>query len=197
MTEQEIKDLIQSLLEPLKSEILNTVDQKNAGLASSLTKELKKVVKPSEEDSKGASKEDPKELTLKALEQQITDLNSKLQAKEQSEFQAKRSSAISDSLTKVQVTNPALFQKVFRTNYENKLKQENEEWFVEEGDRVVKLNDLVNSYLQTDEGKYFLPPSDVTGSGSKTSSNSTPAKTSTKEDKKGIGHSIATQLEKL
>ena len=168
MEESDIKALIEETINNFKTEILAETNKSNQGLAASLTKEVKKMLtttaSPKEEvdnveDNSG-------KLTLKALQQEITNLKTELDRKAQETFAAKRTQAISQAIQSAGVVNPTLLQKVFNLEYANSIKEENGKWFLDNEGQVSSLDDILKSYLDTEEGKVFQPASGVQGSAS-------------------------------
>lgn len=165
MTPEEIQNLLMSALGEIKTEILNEVDKKNAGLASSLTKEIKKFTTTSTPSQD--SDEEPKDkLTLKALQQQISELHNQLKEKDEQAFNAKRSEAVSKAISKSNVLNQSTLHKLYMLENASLLKEENGNWFVDRNGQVLPLEESLKNYLNTDDGKLFLPPSGVNGSSS-------------------------------
>lgn len=163
MTPEEIQDLLNKTLGEIKTEILAEVDKKNAGLASSLSKEFKKLSTPSTQDSD----EEPKDkLSLKALQQQISDLHNQLKEKDEQAFNAKRSEAVSKAISKSNVLNQSTFHKLYMLENASLLKEEDGNWFIDRNGQVLSLEESLKNYLNSDDGKLFLPPSGVNGSSS-------------------------------
>lgn len=167
MSPEEIKQIITESLTEIKTEILSEVDRKNAGLASSLTKEIKKIVPSAPTTSTESDVEEPKEkLSLKALQQQISDLQTQLSEKDKQAFAAKRSQAVSSAISKTNALSASTLHKLFMIEHQDLLKEEDGAWFIEKGGSVTSLDEAVKAYLNTDEGKFFAPPSGVNGSSS-------------------------------
>jgi hypothetical protein len=170
MTPEEIQDLLKQTLGDIKNEILSEVDKKNAGLASSLSKEFKKQSTSTTQDSE----EEPKDkLTLKALQQQISELNNQLKEKDEQAFTAKRSEAVSKAISKSNVLSQSTLHKLYMLENSSALKEENGNWFVERNGQVLPLEESLKNYLNSDDGKLFLPPSGVNGSSSQETKAST------------------------
>lgn len=163
MTEQEIQALIDASLNSFKTEIKTEFTQANQGLASSLTKEIKKLQAPQSTPTESTESIQEK-LTLKALEQQLTDLKTQLANKDLEAIAAKRSSAVSQAIANSKALSPTTLQKVFLLDNSDKLKEENGKWYVAQGDSVSTLEDALNSYLSSEDGKAFVPASGVRGS---------------------------------
>ncbi|MEH1858038.1 MAG: hypothetical protein V7L21_08555 [Nostoc sp.] len=163
MTEQEIQALIDASLNSFKSEIKTEITTANQGLASSLTKEIKKLQAPQPTVAEPAETNQEK-LTLRALEQQLTDLKTQLANKDLETVAAKRSSAVSQVIANSKALSPSALQKLFLLDYVDKIKQEGDKWYVAQGESVSTLEDALNSYLSSEDGKAFVPPSGVKGS---------------------------------
>ncbi len=163
MTEQEIKALIDAALNSFKSEIKTEITTANQGLAASISKDLKKLQAPQPTTTEPTETISDK-LTLKNLEQQLTDLKTQLANKDLETIAAKRSSAVSQVIANSKALSPATLQKVFLLDHADKIKQEGDKWYVAQGDNVSSLEDALTSYLSSEDGKAFLPPSGVRGS---------------------------------
>jgi hypothetical protein len=185
------KEVFPSLIEEM---LLPEVRKENGKFAASLTKDvtkkLERVSQPEAQRSEDPEKEESK-LTLKVLHQQIADLNNQLQQKEQKALEAQRKAAISEAIAGSKATNKHVLQKLFSVEYEASLEQENNRWIYKSEDGQAQfLDDLLNSYLSSEDGKLFLPPSNVNGSGS-TESKSAPATTKSVSNNNSIGSAIA------
>ncbi|MEH1966748.1 hypothetical protein [Nostoc sp.] len=163
MTEQEIQALIDASLNSFKTEIKTEFTQANQGLASSLTKEIKKL-QTAQPASVEPTESIQEKLTLKALEQQLTDLKTQLANKDLETLNAKRSSAVSQAIANSKAISPRLLQKVFLLDNADKIKEEDGIWYVAQGDSVSTLEDALTSYLSSEDGKAFIPASGVRGS---------------------------------
>jgi len=168
MTPEEIKELLKESLTEIKTEILSEVDRKNAGLASNLTKEIKKLSTSasSTTSAEGEPDEPQQKLSLKALQTQLSELQNQLTEKDKQTFVAKRASAVAQSVSKSNVLNASAFQKLFMLEHGELIKEEGNEWFIDKGGQVTRLDEAIKSYLSTDDGKIFVPPSGVNGSSS-------------------------------
>jgi hypothetical protein len=173
---EELQELLKSTLAEFKQELLSEVDSRvnsaNQGVASNLSKQLKKLQEqiPQSKQEELVSSEDNTEsketkLTLKALQQQIADLNSQLQLKDQAAFEAEKKAAISKVIANANAISKPLLQKVFSIEYGPKLQKEGDQWFFNEGDNVVPIDQLLSNYFNTEDGKSFIPPSNSQGSG--------------------------------
>ena len=163
MTEQEIQALIDASLNSFKTEIKTEITSANQGLASSLTKEIKKLQVPQSTPTESTESIQEK-LTLKALEQQLTDLKTQLANKDLETISAKRSSAVSQAIANSKALSPGSLQKLFLLDYADRIREENGKWYVAQGDNVSTLDDALNSYLLSEDGKAFVPASGVQGS---------------------------------
>lgn len=169
MEASEIQALIDQALSTFKSDILAEVTKSNQGLAASLSTSLnKKIEKMTQPETKSEeSTEDSKDrLTLKALQGQIEQLNQQLQEKEHKAFESERSAAISKVIAGSNSINKNLLQKIFAQEVAPKLQKENDSWFLEQEGQVIPIDKALESYLASEEGACFLPPSPAKGSGS-------------------------------
>ncbi|MEA5603703.1 hypothetical protein [Nostoc sp. UHCC 0252] len=163
MTQEEIQALIDASLNSFKTEISSEFTKANQGLAASVTKEIKKLQSPQPAPVESTESISEK-LTLKALEQQLTDLKTQLANKDLETLSAKRGSAVSQAIANSKALSPAVLQKVFLLDNSDKLKEENGKWYVTQGDSVSTLEDALTSFLSTEDGKAFIPASGVRGS---------------------------------
>ncbi|AVH67040.1 hypothetical protein [Nostoc sp. 'Peltigera membranacea cyanobiont' N6] len=163
MTEQEIQALIDASLNSFKTEISTEFTKANQGLAANLTKEFKKLQTPQPTVTEPTETTQDK-LTLKALEQQLTELKTQLANKDLETVAAKRSSAVSQAIANSKALSPGSLQKLFLLDNSDKLKEENGVWYVAQGESVSTLEDALNSYLSSEDGKAFAPASGVRGS---------------------------------
>jgi hypothetical protein len=165
MSPEEIQALVESSIGNAISGLREEFTKANQGLAASLTKEVKKVLSTQVSQPAETEQEDSSKLTLKSLQQQLADLQSQLAQKDKEAFSAKKSQAISQVIANSQALNPSALMKLFSLEYGDSIKEENGAWFVDKGDNVLPLQDALNTYLNSDEGKFYLPPSGVNGSG--------------------------------
>jgi hypothetical protein len=57
---------------------------------------------------------------------------------------------------------------VLRSQYSDRMVEENGKWFVKDGENATELTAAVDSFLNSPDGSVFVPPaSNVQGSGSK------------------------------
>jgi len=191
MTDEEIKALVASAVSeaiaPAISSatdgIMAKVNEANSGLAAGLTRQIKALAEASKaksskgdgDDVKGKGKKgegDPApsssetDLQVKALQTQLEDLQAEIEQKTAAEFKNASSAALSTTIADAGAQNISALRTVLFSRYDGKLKQQGGEWFVVEGDRTEPLKAAVSSYLQTDEGKFFVPASSTKGAGS-------------------------------
>jgi hypothetical protein len=163
MTTEEIQLLINQTItetvDKVRAELTEQITKTNQGLASSLTKEMKKLATPVDVE------ESSEKLTLKSLQSQVEQLNKQLVDKENQAFNARKSQAIVQAVSSTKNLNPSAVTKLFTLEYGDSIKEENNKWFVVSGESTLSLEDALNSYLATDEGKGLVPPSNVNGSG--------------------------------
>lgn len=183
MNEQDIKDFIQQCFQDnlgaLKQEILETVDQKNQGLASNISKKLKSFegTKPPQEDTEQS-------LAQQTLEQRIKQLETDLQEKEHKALVADRDSKISDLIAGSQnIQSNTILSRQLKALYGDRLIREDGKWYVRDGENQVKDFDSVyKEYLTSEEGSFFLKPSSVQGTNSKTTTVDTTVDPPSKDD---------------
>lgn len=182
-------DSFQGALNSLQENILDAVDQKNSGLAASVSKSVNKAIEKKlndlqvdrgeengspdgSDDAKNATSEG--KLTLKALQQQIADLNNQLAEKDRRAFEADRDKALSEAVAAAKPNNQRLLYKLLHSEYANKLTQEGDAWFIEDGENVKPLSQAVTDFMSSDDGALFVPPSGVNGAGSTETKSATP-----------------------
>ncbi|WP_414579102.1 hypothetical protein [Anabaena sp. CCY 9402-a] len=172
MTPEEITALVNQQLESFRSEIKTEIVTANQGLASSLTKEIKKLSQPAQP----AQEEDQKEsLTLKSLKQQLSDMQTALEAKDKEASNALKRSAIAEAIGSLKALSPGILQKLMANEYGEYLKQDNGVWYVESPAVGVKpLNTVLSDFLKSEDGKLFMPASGVNGSGAEETKNPNP-----------------------
>lgn len=164
MTPEEIQALIEAAINNAKAELTESFTKANQGLAASLSKEVKKLsqpVAPVEQEQETESK-----LTLKALQAEINQLKAEKQAEAQKAFVSQRDAALLDVISSTKATAPQALKKLFLANYQDNIKQENGQWFLEQDDSSLPLSKALSNYLASDEGAHFLPASGVQGSSS-------------------------------
>jgi hypothetical protein len=183
MNEEQVKELLSNL----KEELLEAVDQKNQGLATNLSKKVKGLeekfesAKPAENDSKGQGEEG--KLSMKALQQQIQQLNQQLAEKDKAAFEADRNSKINEVIGNSDAQAKEILSRQIKTLYGDKLTKEEGQWFVKDGEDVKPFDEVFSEYLQSDEGKFFLPPNPAKGTGSQQSDNSAAVQNSQQDSK--------------
>lgn len=194
MNEEQIAALIASAVAEARTEILSQVTLANQGLAASLTREIKKIstaTQPAPLPAEDAPEEQSK-LTLKALQQQIQTLQQGIADEQNKTKQSQQDAAISSLVATSNALNPAALKKLFALNYQDKITQENDAYFVQNGDEVVSLDQAFQNYLKTDEGACFLPASNVNGSDSR-ETKAAPT-LPTQETPSSFGAAIAAQI---
>lgn len=178
MTNEEIQALVNNSIAEALSSFREEVTAANKGLASSLTKELRKTVQSltpaAQEESLDDNQNTSQKLSLKALENQLSELKNQLAEKDRETSMAKRSNAISQLIANSKALNPTALQKLFTLEYGDNIKEEGGAWFVDKGDTVLPLNEALDNYLNSPEGKFYLPPSNINGAGSEEVKSITP-----------------------
>lgn len=180
MDEEQVKALIAAALGDFESKLTTTIDTKNAGLAASLTREIKKLVPEPKPDAENpapspAADEPEGKLTMKALQQQLQQLQEEGKRKDEAAFSARKTSALTTAIASHKALNQSALQKLLSLELGDSIKEENGNWLVAQGETVKSLDDSIAAYLATDEGKAFLPPSGTAGAGSSESKTITPA----------------------
>lgn len=163
MTPEEITALISQQVESLRTELTQQITSANQGLAASLSKEIKKLSQPAP-----ATQEEPEKetLTLKALKQQLSDMQEQLAAKDKQTLDAMKRSAVAEAIGQQKALSPGILQKLILTEYGEVLKQDGGVWYVDSPATGVKpLTTVLSDFLKTEDGKLFIPPSGVQGSG--------------------------------
>jgi predicted phage tail protein len=161
MDEEQVKQMIADL----RTELTDQIHTANQGLASNLTKQIAKIVPIKSEDKKPEPESSDNPLSMKALQQQIAELTKDIESERAAAFAAASDSALSQIVATSGTTSPAILKKLLATDYQGRLKQEGSVWFVVDGETATPLKQAVDSYLASDDGKFFLPPSGTKGSG--------------------------------
>ena len=180
MDKEEFKALLTEVLpdtltafgEKLSTEILSQVDRKNSGLAASLNKDVAKAIADLKQaetpsaDPEPSPDDKPGRLTTKAVQSELEQLKQQLADEKAAKLQSDRKAALTGAIaSKGTLAQGILFDALDRRFGDN-LKQDDGQWFVMEGDLVKPLETVVSGFLETDEGKHFLPASGVNGGGS-------------------------------
>jgi hypothetical protein len=193
MDEEQVKSLIAEALGGFKSsfstEIGGLIDSKNSGLAANLNREFKKLTESlqpktettdSGESGKGAGAEKPEakgsddtKLTLKALQTQLQQLQQERDREQTQRKLANRQAALATAVAKAKPLAPGVLQTFLDATFGETLKEENGNWYVAQGDSVKSIDDAIAAFLQSGDGKNFLPPSGTQGAGSTESKSTT------------------------
>lgn len=203
MDEEQVKAAIADALKSFKDEIASMVDDKGMGLASSVSKQVKKqaeamnqmiadLQKPADEagkDTPAASEE--QSLAMKALQTQLGELQTQLADEKATAYRSASTSALTTAIADAKAENPTALRKLLTSEYGQNLKQEDGKWFVADGDSATPLNEAIAAYLKTPEGKYFVAPSGIQGSSSTESAIAPNSGTSEKKDLAGMLGEIA------
>lgn len=160
------REEVQKFLDDFKAELLKIVDSKNSGLAASIGKDLKKALeglqKPQEDKPQG---------DINTLQSQIQSLEEKLQVKDKEAFENRRTQALKAAITNLGALEPNSLFKLYLLEHGQLLKEEGENWLVEQDGKTISLEDSLKTYLESDEGKVFIPPSGTSGSSSEETTN--------------------------
>lgn len=180
MDEAQVKALIAAALGEFETKVTGVIDQKNSGLAANITREIKKLIPEKPADPTPADPApQPKEgegegkLTMKALQQQLEALKKERDDERTAASNARRATALTTAIAKARTLNQGALQKLLNLEYGDSLKEENGNWLIAKGEEVKSLDDAIATYLATDEGKAFLPPSGTAGAGSNESRSTT------------------------
>jgi len=180
MTPEEIQELLEEQQEILteafaemlieaKADIARTVDQKNGGLMAAMNKKFKVNLDHNDDDSEDLDGEEesneskksktPKsassQLAVKQLQQKLEQLEKDLQEKESKIRKEKLESHLTNHFGKT--LNPSVAKKAFQLEYGDQIKEDNGVYYIEKGDDVVDLSEVVTEFLSTDFGKTLLP----------------------------------------
>ncbi len=173
-----------TLLNTFKTEVLAEVNTANAGAVASMKKQLQKMTDAPQTPAADSSAESPddtgsQKLTLKALQTQFAELQAERERERQETLQAKRNSALTQAIAGTGALSQKVLYCLFLADHGDKIQQEGDQWFVKHGDDdVAPLETTITKFLASDEGKFFIPPSGVSGAGStETKSTTAPAKT--------------------
>ncbi|MBW4483013.1 MAG: hypothetical protein KME14_10755 [Tildeniella torsiva UHER 1998/13D] len=173
-----------ALFNTFKAEVLTEVNTANAGAVSAMKKQLQKMTDAPQAPAADPGAETPDDtgshkLTLKALQTQLAELQAERERERQETLQAKRNSALTQAIAGTGALNQKVLYRLFLADHGDKIQQEGDQWFVKHGDDdVAPLETTITKFLASDEGKFFIPPSGVSGSGStETKSTTAPAKT--------------------
>ena len=153
------------VLEAFKNDILKQVDIKNGGTAASIKKEVEKrfeSFRPTTQESEFTPAPEPTsegQLSLKALQAQVEQLQAEKQQQERELALKNRDSAISSAFSNRKVQFGDKATRAFLLENSDKIKQEGNNYFIEDGDNVVPLDKAVDGFLSTDFGQMFQPAS--------------------------------------
>lgn len=180
-----VSSLKGEIVSEVSSSILSEVDKKNQGLAANLSRDIKKqaeenknfmsqfttqneVKEEPEKEKEAAKVADKDRTTLKALQKQIAKLESDIQVKEEALFASQRNSQLDTLLSARKSLYPDRARKAFLMENQDKLVRDNGNWYLQENeDSFVELDSAVDSFLESDFGSTFLPPTRKKGLGLK------------------------------
>jgi len=166
MDEAQVRALVESMLGAVKTELTDTMHQANQGLAANLSKQIAKLdTKPKGKVEQADDPAGSESASFKALQTQLQELQKTLEAEKQSAFAASSNAALTDAIAQAGTTSPQVLKKLLQAEYSGKLVKDGDRWFVSEGENTVGLSDAVKTFLATDDGKLFLPPSGTKGVG--------------------------------
>lgn len=196
MEAEQLKELLTPILTAFREEVMADVNKANAGTATSISKELKKVLsemkQPEEKKEQQPQTEEAtnERLTLKALSSQYKELEagykklqSDLAAKEQEAFEGRKSKNLLELSTSLNVLKPQTFAKLFSTEYGSKIKETPQGFVIEDGEEVASLQEVMKKFLDSEEGSIFLPASNTKGASTIPAKNPTiPSKSKSLEE---------------
>lgn len=166
MDEAQVRALFESMIGAVKTELTDQIHIANQGLGANLSKQIAKLQTPKAAASEPAQPEGEEgKVTLKALQTQIAELNKTLADQKQAAFAAASETALTNAIAQSGTNNPKILKKLLQAEYGGRLSQDGDNWFLVDGDNAVGLSQAVLSFLQSDDGKFFLPPSGTKGSG--------------------------------
>ena len=184
----QVTELFSGLMETAKTEILTAVDQKNSGAVASMKREVKSALDPITSALEGLKTQPTKEpgdseddsdkpasgkLTLKALQQQLSQLQTelatektKISQEREATFNAERSSVIANAIASKGLVNPGIASDALHRRYGDKMAKEEGVWYVKDGEIVKPFDTVFGEFVGSKEGEFFLPPSSTRGAGS-------------------------------
>ena len=142
------REYISEIEESLKTEIEGVKKQMEELKNQFTSNKSSKKSKPS-----GSSSED--NLSLKKLQTELESLKNELQEKETKNLENERNNQIKDIFFREGIQYVDSAMNLFLAENKDKLKMENSDWFVEEGDKVFDLKDYVNRFMERPEIKSF------------------------------------------
>ena len=167
MTPEEIQAFITEAIAAAKTELLTTVDQKNQGLGAALTREIKKLQQstsqpetPTEGDQQSEGR-----LTLKALQDQIAQLNKSLADKDAAAVRSAKQAAIAKLVSSKSLTQPEAAMKLFAGDFGDSIREEGGAFFIEKDGAVLPLDKGFDDFVNANT--WLIPASGVDGSGSR------------------------------
>jgi hypothetical protein len=180
MDEAQVKALLTALLGDFKTtfmtEISGVIDQKNAGTAANMARDLKvlkeaiapltKPEDPKPDPAPGAKADDPTTLQMKALQQQLAELQKQSEAERTAALESDKSALIANLVASGKFVSPGIAQDLLKSRWGGQLTKEDGRWFLKDGDRVTPVDEAFKTFTTSDEGKFFLPASGTQGAGS-------------------------------
>ena len=103
---------------------------------------------------------------VSALRQQIKALEEKDAERERNLFNAKFDGYLSEVSAKQRVTAPSVFKAFVKSQIGDKVVTESGKFYVKEPTGTKTLDTYLQDFFNTDDGKFFIPQSGVSGSGS-------------------------------
>lgn len=120
-----------------------------------------------ERDKFKEQKPDEVSLENKSLQAQLDSLTKQIGEEKSQATSLRRDNAVLASVGALSINNPEVFKTVVMSKYGAAMKEDNGQFYVEDGENVVPLKQAFENYLATEEASIFVPASKVKGTGSK------------------------------
>lgn len=167
--QQNIEELVESLLQPTVDALLNEVKTYMTTNAKQLSDRLDAIEKrpteaPKDENSTKGKAESAMEQRIKALETQLQQAEEARQAQEKAAQAMRFDSALGGTLDAISPMHKQVVQELLA----NRMKQDSVEkdgmWLTKDG---KTMDEAVKGFFETPEGKHFLPSQHKDGAGTK------------------------------
>lgn len=158
----ELEDKLNSRIDTLETKIeklLNTVSEQNTSNSQpkSQSRSTNKS-KSKQEDTSQSESQENSNLSLKKLQTELENLREELSEKEQQNLEQQRNAKIKDLFAREGIQYIDSATNLFLSENQNKMKVENNQWFVEDGEKVFDLDDYVSQFMERPEIKSFKAP---------------------------------------
>ena len=160
--ESRIVDLLEKRLKTLQTDLENyVVDIADAAIGTA------SVASSDDSDNYDGDSSMPQQSNeVSALRQQIKALEEKDAERERNLFNAKFDGYLSEVSAKQRVTTPSVFKAFIKSQLNDKVVTESGKFYVKEPTGTKTLDTYLQDFFSTDDGKFFIPQSGVSGSGS-------------------------------